>query len=366
VRGQMPNTCPNLCGKDPNCKNEISCFKKIAGVLTGDEIIEHKIVLTEEGKEITKHVKDYDFLKATTFDLTVGDGHYLYDGLSDSKNKWRLIYIGDANEDELNKNYPIAEKYNRPDGTRSRTLPIPRFGSALIQLQQVINTYDIACKKNIMVVGRFDLKLSKVHEGLISQQATQVEPCYYGKLFCFLHNLSNKPIELEYGHRIATIEFSYVSCFCDEMRKKDIISSIIKTNKEKYDRKHCYQYKGIKDIRYFYHTERLPNDCGLLSFKNNFKEIMFTDTTLEDLAKRVEKRMERITKWIPVICSIIGLAGTIILAYTQFLPKLYEAIFEVNKKHYEIETMYKKIDEKYKALSNSTSIEKNIEENKHD
>jgi hypothetical protein len=370
----MSDNCSFLCGKDPDCKTEISCFKKIAGTLTGDEILGHKIVLTEQETEITKNDKSF---KATTFDLTVGDGHYLYDGLSDDKNKWSLIYIGDVNEDDLNKNYPIAERYKRPDGTRSRTLTIPRFGSALIQLQQIINTYDIAYEKNILIVGRFDLKLSRVHEGLISQQATQVEPCYYGKLFCFIHNLSNEPVYLEYGHRIATIEFSYVSCFCNDEHRKDIINNIIKTNEEKYIGKHCYEGKGIKDIRYFYHKQKLPNDCGLLSFKNNFKEIMFSDTTLEDLAKRVknimfledaitdltnrvEKRIDRKAKWIPLFVAIIPAIATIIVACINIIPK----INDIDRKHSEIKTMYDKINEKYNELSNNIIIKNDNEENK--
>ena len=130
-----------------------------------------------------------------------------------------MIYIGDANEDDLNKNYPIAEWYKRPDGTRSRTLTIPRFGSALIQLQQIINTYDIAYEKKILIVGRFDLKLSRVHEGLISQQATQVEPCYYGKLFCFIHNLRNCP-RIKYTIMIIFLAIFYSSIFQEPHTEK--------------------------------------------------------------------------------------------------------------------------------------------------
>lgn len=57
------------------------------------------------------------------------------------------------------------------------------------------------------MAGRFDLKLSTIYKGLISQQATQVEPCYYGRLFCFVHNLSSKEIHLKHKDKVATIEF---------------------------------------------------------------------------------------------------------------------------------------------------------------
>ena len=75
-----------------------------------------------------------------------------------------------------------------------------------------------------MIVGRFDLKIKAIYKGLISQQATQVEPCYKGKLYCFIHNLTAKEIRLQREEAIATIEFSYAGASTD----KEEINNIIK------------------------------------------------------------------------------------------------------------------------------------------
>jgi hypothetical protein len=328
------NACGSMCGNQQKCheiKSEMSCFSKIAGTLTGEEIKKHKIILSSNGEEIQDNKSDN--FKATTVDLTVGDGHYLFDGSSnDNEQKWQLLYIGDDDRlAELNDFNPNAEQYKRPINS-ARSLIIPPFCSALVQLDEVIDTYSIAQQpENMLVVGRFDLKLSKVHQGLISQQATQVEPCYRGKLFCFIHNLSGKSIEMEHKDALATIEFSYVSCFCNKEKRIDIIQTLVKKNKEeKYTDIYCRNEngelgKGIFDIRYFYHKGILPEDCGFASFNKSFhknqaeikertkKEIetfVGESKTVQDIADSVWKRLNLnltiISQWAAIAIILLG------------------------------------------------------------
>ncbi len=245
------------------CDNEISCFRKIAGTLTGDEIKKHEIISMPP----SSYAGDQDSFKSTTYDLRLGDSHYVYNGVLDEGSaNWELVFIGD--DERLKERNKLSPPLKQQKGNLG-TLIIPPFGSALVQLEEIVDTYTLA-SNNILVVGRFDLKLSRVHQALISQQATQVEPCYQGQLFCFLHNFSNKAIRINYKDRVATIEFSYVSCFCNEKKKNEIIDKIKKQNAQKYDDEFCYKGRGISDIRWFARNNRLPDDCGLATFNKQF------------------------------------------------------------------------------------------------
>jgi len=286
-----------MCNNDTSnleCEYDISCFQKIAGILTGEEIMRHKLVILEDNTP-------KDSLKPTTFDLTLGEGHYVYSGEGvDKEKRWKLVFIGNGERlKKLNENSEEIEKYNWPGSNRRKTLTIPAYGSALIQLNETVDTYTVAEEKRVLVVGRFDLKLGNVHKGLISQQATQVEPYYKGKLFCFIHNLSNREIELKYGEKIATIEFSYVSCFCNKQKREEIMKELKTVNEEKYKGQSFCNDNGIAEVRYFRAQERLPDDCGLLGLKDRILEEVKEDKIVEQLVKSdlfMEKLVEKIGK----------------------------------------------------------------------
>ncbi|MBR3602252.1 MAG: hypothetical protein IKL49_08040 [Lachnospiraceae bacterium] len=243
---------------DLNCEHNSSCFQKMAGILTSEEIVRYGLVDYSPDENPT------DRLKPTTFDLTMGEGHFVYSGEGDGKaKKWNLFYIGEDDEmEKLNENHQPSNQYKRQNDVKIRTLSIPPYGAALIQLRETVDTYSVVEKHKKIVVGRFDLKLGSVHKGIISQQATQVEPYYRGKLFCFIYNLSSRVIDIKHGDKIATIEFSYVSCLGDEEVRNETILNLKKMNKKKYQKSYC-DTNGIKDIRYFRSQEQyLRNvDC---------------------------------------------------------------------------------------------------------
>lgn len=326
------------CNSEIECGYEISCFQKIAGTLTKDEIKAHGLIQVTDSKHRPK-------FETTTVDLTVGDGHYLFDGSSNSntERKWKLIFIGDNEKMKGLNEHTSPEKYSPPPKDKPHTLIIPAYGSALVQLNETIDTYSVANdpSKNLLIVGRFDLKLSSVHQGLISQQATQIEPCYRGKLFCFIHNLSNKEIELPWGAYLATIEFSYVSCFCNKEKKLSIIQELSEKTSKKYNTSFC-DGRGIQDIRYFFDTERLPDDCGLVGFQNKLLDELFSDSSIEKLAKKINKEIDKKAKWIPVICAIITAIVTISTALFSFYfqrenANLQEQVTQLEEK---VESIY--------------------------
>ena len=330
---KLQEKCSNICcheNFDNECENDISCFRKIAGTLTGEEIIKHGLVVTESNN-------DHDNIQATTYDLTLGEGHYVYNGNNTQKSeKWSLVFVGNDNKMlDLNNQNPAAEQYQRFNKAKPKTLTIPPYGSAFVQLNETVDTYTVAKNKGLLVVGRFDLKLSQVHQGLISQQATQVEPCYRGKLFCFIHNLSNQNIELKYGDKIATIEFSYVSCFCNNEKRKEIIEHLIKKNKDKYSQYSFCSETGINEVRHFHADEKLPDDCGLLGLDERVKGLVISDEVTEKIVKIVEKNVDKKAKWIPIIVALIALIGTIFS--TCWNTSIYNKLDELQEKVNSIE-----------------------------
>ena len=118
---------------------------------------------------------------------------------------------------------------------------------------------------------------------------------------------------------MATIEFSYVSCFCNGQKRREIIDSLIFRNKKKYDKQYCIE-TGINDIRYFHSEEQLPDDCGLLGIDKKVKEYLDSEKVVEEIAKAVQKRVDKRAKWIPVITAIIPILASILLAIFG-LPK---------------------------------------------
>lgn len=65
----------------------------------------------------------------------------------------------------------------------------------------------------LYMIGRFNLKIDLIYQGIILGTGPQVDPGYRGHLSCPLHNISNNDIEIPYGDRFATIDFVKTSKF---------------------------------------------------------------------------------------------------------------------------------------------------------
>lgn len=251
--GPVPD--PKICQHNANGTEVVDCKGHRTGVLTGDEIVRYGII------------RDYDSscLQVTSYDLRLGTGHMVYAAAS---KKWLAKWV--SSTAPPNYGNPLYEC----DGSN---LTIPGFGMALIQLRETIDL--LTCMSDqeqpVMICGHFDLKLSRVSEGLISQQATQVEPGYQGKLFCYLFNQTGSDITLSYADitnsKIATIEFQYVSCLsqCDVRIRSQFIASLSKEH-AKYSAPYCNPH-GIDDVRYFDGVAgelgKLPKHGGLSAIK---------------------------------------------------------------------------------------------------
>jgi deoxycytidine triphosphate deaminase len=180
-------------------------------------------------------------LQRSSYDLHLGDYHCV----TNKKGEWEYLFIGEEKDAHyLSFDLPIGD---------SHAIIIPPFGSAIIQLNECIDTLSVFINRQILVAGRFDLKLSTIYKGLISQQATQVEPCYYGRLFCFVHNLSSKEIHLKHKDKVATIEFLRIcseGTDYDEEKEKYIAGLVEMATAEGTQETNKYCVKG--SFRFLY------------------------------------------------------------------------------------------------------------------
>lgn len=298
--------------------NEVKVFY---GLLSWREIIDYKLILNSNGKAIT----DEDFKKdeqkpSGSYDLSVGDRHFLFqpDG------NWKPVFLGDSNalkkaNSGIDASFHLQSSDNGPE-----KLVIPPFCSAIIELKETVDLYSVAKKEGLMIAGRFDLKLKAIYKGLISQQATQVEPCYRGKLYCFVHNLGKKEITLEKDSKVATIEFSYVGQSKDKETRDTIIDRTIDYNsREKYGKNTrfsafvCEQgkkiYTGIGDIRWLKDVDRLPEQCGIAPIYNmvtgkindQVDTHLEKSSTIESITNRVSNRIKEKENILRIVLSLV-------------------------------------------------------------
>lgn len=293
-----------------------------SGLLTGEQIESYELI---RGNNMNRNN-----CKSASYDLTIGDRHYLYE---DSGN-WKAVFLGSSNElntanNGFNSDSPLLLSAPRRGATE---LIIPPFGSAIVQLDETVDLYNVITKKNVVIAGRFDLKLKSIYKGLISQQATQVEPGYIGKLYCFVYNLGSQEVVLKKGDGFATIEFYFVS----SNPKEDINNPTNGSNREgesnsKYSGQFCKgteaggQCRGIYDIRWLYEQGMLPKECGMAPIHNlvngNINDAVAKNLersdTIDRLAEHVGNRLNEKQNAIKIIISLV--AAIITFFATSFL-----------------------------------------------
>lgn len=295
------------------CVNDVG-EGTFSGLLTGKQIKEYDLIVPIED----------DNLQDASYDLTLGDRHYLYEDTG----KWNAVFLGKSHDlikanTGFSPGSPLELTAPRRGGGK---LVIPPFGSAIVQLNETIDLRTVAQKKRLLIAGRFDLKLKSIYKGIISQQATQVEPCYKGKLYCFLHNLGSQEVILEMGEPLATIEFSFVGQGLGEKIRADIIDETIKKKVAKFENSKFSEPKeGITDIRWLYERNMLPHECGIAPIYNlvigNVGEAVTKhlekSDTIDRLVERVGNRLNEKQNMMKIVISLV--ATVITFFATSFL-----------------------------------------------
>jgi deoxycytidine triphosphate deaminase len=305
-----------FAAKSANIEADKSCEGQIhrAGILTDYEIQKYKLI-----PDIAT-----DCLKGATYNLRLGEGHYVFTKPDEEKRRiwstglitrfkdkhepgiWSAVWLDRAKNkiEEINK-------FN-PPFSYAECLTIEPFSAALIQLKETVDTRSCIENHDVLICGRFDLRLSLVAKGLISQQATQVEPKYKGKLFCYLFNQTAEQIRLYYEEEIATIEFSYVSCAIHRMpEEKEALLERIEKSHSKYlkadgsnDPKIFCTKHGIEDVRYF--GQNVDSDRRLPDRGSSFNS--YIDKRVDDTVRtELDSKLKRIFGYAITSIGIISI-----------------------------------------------------------
>lgn len=70
------------------------------------------------------------------------------------------------------------------------------------------------------IIGRFNLRIGFVYQGILLGTGPQVDPGYWGRLGCPLYNLSNQTVHIPQGERFATIDFIKTTRFAENDRQR--------------------------------------------------------------------------------------------------------------------------------------------------
>jgi len=153
---------------EPNTTDTI----QTGSVLCGDDIIsycEHTVPL------IDYPLKDYvRIIESASYQLRLGSRCRVVD----EKGKDKTVWLHDS----------------------QKILRIPPHGIAIVSTYEWLNIPG-------SLIGRWNLKVKKVYEGLVWVGSLQVDPGYQGFLFCPIYNLSSEPRDLIYKDPLFTIDF---------------------------------------------------------------------------------------------------------------------------------------------------------------
>ena len=101
----------------------------------------------------------------------------------------------------LGDEFCLGGKYRTlGEQTGSRELSIQPFEVAVLKTAETLNLPRF-------LIGRWNIRVTLAYEGLLWVGGPQVDPGWVGHLFCPIYNLSNNPVMLSLGDRIARIDF---------------------------------------------------------------------------------------------------------------------------------------------------------------
>ncbi len=162
--------------------SEVDPHSAVHGVLLSDEIIyyatAHQMIVPFNREQ----------LKPAGYELAVGDEYFL------------------------------SGEFHVLDTTTSKvaTITIPPFEVA------VLKTAEIICLPRYMI-ARWNIRVRHAYSGLLWVGGPQVDPGFVGHLFCPIYNLSDKPVTLRLGERLALMDFAKTTPFDERKPQSELI-----------------------------------------------------------------------------------------------------------------------------------------------
>src|SRR5437773_6780115 len=98
----------------------------------------------------------------------------------------------------------------------------------------VVSTLEILHMPRYLI-GRWNMRVGLVYHGLLWAGGPQVDPGYYGQLFCPLYNLSSTEVVIRRHEHIFTIDFEKTTDFVDSVAENDPEHLIFHKTKERLE-----------------------------------------------------------------------------------------------------------------------------------
>jgi deoxycytidine triphosphate deaminase len=117
-------------------------------------------------------------------------------------------------------------------------LEIPPNSIAFVAMQQVLLLPHY-------LVGRFDLAIEFIYQGLLLGTGPQVDAGFQGALSCPLHNISNNSIYIRLGQPFAKLDF-VKTCYRDEDQRKELADIETEQDLERWAQDHGPHTKLFK------------------------------------------------------------------------------------------------------------------------
>ena len=131
------------------------------------------------------------------------------------------------------------------------------------------------------LIGRWDIRVTHAYRGLMWVGGAQVDPGFKGHLYCPIYNLSNRPVRLRRGEKLAVIDFVKTT----PLRETDKFTKLFDT--ERYVNGDFFDY-GAQQL-----------ESALIKQADEIQDV-------KEQAKAVDTRM---TWFITIVVSLIGLLG---------------------------------------------------------
>jgi deoxycytidine triphosphate deaminase len=171
------------------------------------------------------------------------------------------------------------------------TLTIPRHGIAIVSTLEWLNI-------PTFLIGRWNLRVHRVYDGLVWVGGPQVDPGYQGFLFCPLYNLSNSDQTLTYGRGLFTIDFELTTHLSqDKVESTDSLAT--KRLWKAVESRNTFTFNGLD-------TQRIKS-----APKEQFKE----------MDSKISNAKEEIRRFEGIVYSILG----VIIAAVAIIATLNSA-----------------------------------------
>lgn len=106
-----------------------------------------------------------------------------------------------------------GEGYSFDSPDPPKHIEIPPFEVAIIKTKEILHLPRF-------VIARWNLRVRWAYDGLLWIGAAQVDPGFTGNLYCPIYNLSDRPVILQQGERIALIDFVKTTPFIEDRSKR--------------------------------------------------------------------------------------------------------------------------------------------------